>query len=211
MAQTCSKCSRLNPPDAVYCYYDGHVLGGSRNGGPVDVAHKPFLTPFVFPSGRSCRNFDELAVACQDEWQAARELLEKGFLESFLGGLGRSDLATAAREAAHFPDHDRGLDQLLAKLPSGVVEAPKLRAEPLEVTLGTLQVGQERTFQLHLENQGMRLLYGSVTSDDCPWLLLGDSPGAPQKLFQFCGEMTVPVRVGGKHLRAGVKSQEGRL
>jgi hypothetical protein len=211
MAQTCSKCSRINPPDALYCYFDGNVLGGARNGGPVDVAHQPFLSPLVFPSGRSCRNFDELAVACQEEWQAAREMLEQGFLESFLGGLGRSDLATAAREAAHFPDHDRGLDQLLAKLPSRVVEAPKLRAEPLEISLGTLQVGQDRTFNLHLENQGMRLLYGSVTSDDCPWLLLGDSPGAPQKLFQFCGEMTVPVRVSGKHLRAGVKPQEGRL
>ena len=33
MVQTCSKCSRANPADAVYCYYDGLVLGGhSRNG-----------------------------------------------------------------------------------------------------------------------------------------------------------------------------------
>jgi hypothetical protein len=212
MAQTCSKCSRINPADAAYCYFDGNVLAGhGRNGGRVAMGTQPFLNAFVFPSGRQCRNFDELAVACQEEWAAARDLLQQGYLESFLGGLGRSDLAMAAREAAHFPDRDRGLDQLLAKLPSHVLDVPKLRAEPLEVNLGTLPIGQDRQFQLRLENQGQRLLYGSVTVDDCVWLTLGDAAGAHEKLFQFGHDAVIPVHVRGKQLRAGIKPLEGRL
>jgi hypothetical protein len=212
MGQTCTKCSRVNPKDAAYCYHDGAVLAGhSRNGGPVAVGAAPFLSPFVFPSGRQCRTFDELVMACQHDWGSARDLLTEGFFESFFGGLGRADLAQAAREAARFPDHDRGLDQLLGNLPSRVVEPPRLFVAPQEVSLGTLKVGQDGRCELHLENRGMRLLYGSVTCDECDWLALGDAPGAPEKLFQFGAEATIPIHVKGKRLRAGNKPLEGRL
>src|SRR5713226_4330339 len=101
MAQTCTKCSRVNPPEAAFCYFDGAVLGGQgRNGGPVAVATQPFTNSFVFPSGRSCRNFDELALACHANWPEACDLLNKGFLSNFFGALGRSDLAAVARDAA---------------------------------------------------------------------------------------------------------------
>ena len=128
MVQTCSKCSRANPADAVYCYYDGFVLGGhSRNGGPVAVGAQSFASPFVFPSGKTCRTFNELALACQEDWTGARDLLQQGYLETFLGGLGRIDLVMAAKEAAKFPDHDRGLDQFLTKLPADVLERAQAR------------------------------------------------------------------------------------
>jgi hypothetical protein len=212
MAQTCSKCSRINPADAAYCYFDGNVLAGhARAGAPVAGGNQPFHNPFTFPSGRGCRNYDELAIACQSEWDAAKELLQQGYLEGFLGGLGRSDLALAAREAARFPDRDRGLDQFLAKLPSNALTPPKLRLDPQEVNLGTVKVGDDQHFDLNLENQGMRLLYGSVSSDGCPWLTVGEGAGAPEKLFQFGGHSTIPVHVRGKQLRAGNKPLEGRL
>src|SRR5207247_658673 len=117
--------------------------------------------------------------------------LQQGFLENFFGGLGRADLAFAAREAARFPDRDRGLDQLLAKLPSQVLEAPKLAVEPTDINLGVMQAGVDRELELRLDNQGMRLLYGTVTSD-CKWLTLGDKPGSSQKLFQFGSDMKIP-------------------
>jgi hypothetical protein len=212
MAQTCSKCSRVNPADASYCYFDGSLLEGhSQNGGGVRAGTQTFASHFVFPSGLICRNFDQLAQACQENWTQAVELLQEGYLERFLGGLGRADLAFAAREASRFPDRDRGLDQLLAKLPSQVLEAPKLHAEPREVNLGIMQVGDNRHFELHLGNNGSRLLYGSVTSDDCKWLALGDAPGTSQKVFQFGSEMVIPVQVRGANLRAGNKPLEGRL
>jgi hypothetical protein len=212
MPQTCSKCSRRNPPEAAFCFFDGISLPGhGHNGAAVARGAKPFLNPFVFPSGRLCRTFDELAVACQEDWPAARDLLRQGYLESFFGGLGRSDLALAAREAARFPDQDRGLDQLLTKLPSKVLDAPKLWVEPQEVSLGTLAVGQDRQFRLTLENQGQRLLYGSVTVEDGVWLTVGDAAGAHAKLFQFSHDTAIPVHVRGKGLRASVKPLEGRL
>jgi hypothetical protein len=211
MSQVCSKCSHANPPEAVYCYFDGVILGGhSVNGGPVRAGSQPFPSQFVFPTGQACRNFDQLAVACQQNWSSAVDLLKQGFLSSFLGGIGRADLALAAQEAARFPDQDRGLDQLLAKLPTQVLDAPKLHAEPTEVNLGVLPLGTNRHFELHLTNHGMRLLYGSVVSD-CKWLALGDGPGNPQKLFQFGAEALIPVQIRGQHLRAGNKSLEGHL
>jgi hypothetical protein len=211
MSQVCSKCSHVNPPEASYCYYDGAVLDGHRvNGGPVNAGSAPFPSPFVFPSGQHCRNFDQLAMACQQHWSSAVDLLRQGFLGSFLGGIGRVDLAMAAQEAARFPDTDRGLDQLLDKLPTQVLQKPRLVAEPTDINLGVLSVGADRQFDLHLANQGMRLLYGSVVSD-CKWLTLGEPPGNAQKLFQFGTEGTVAVQVRGQHLRAGNKPLEGHL
>ncbi len=211
MSQTCQKCSHVNPDDASYCYYDGAALAGhSANGGPVNAGSQPFPSQFVFPTGQTCRNFDQLATACQQNWAAAVGLLRQGFLASFLGGLGRADLAMAAQESARFPDADRGLDQLLAKLPSQVLEAPRLLVEPTEVNLGVVPLGTDRHFELHLANQGMRLLYGSVVSD-CKWLTLGEAPGSSQKLFQFGSDTIILVQVRGQHLRAGSKALEGHL
>src|SRR5207237_596070 len=152
-----------------YCYNDGAALAGRAGGGPIHAGSASFPTPFVFPNGQACRNFDQLAMTCQQSWPAALDLLKQGFLASFFGGLGRVDLALAAQEAAKFPDPDRGLDQLLGKLPTEVIEAPKLQAEPSEINLGQLPVGTDRTIELHLSNRGMRLLYGSVASDS-KWL-----------------------------------------
>jgi hypothetical protein len=211
MAQTCSKCSRANPAEAVYCYFDGFVLGGGngRNGGPVAVGAQTFGHPFVFPGGHACRSFDELALACQQDWSGACDLLAGGYLENFFGGLGRVDLALAAKEASKFPDRDRGLDQLLAKLPSEVLAEPTLRVEPQEVNLGVIDREAGRKFDLHLENQGMRLLYGSINSGE-GWLALGEAPGASEKHFQFHHEQTVPVQVRTEKLRAG-KPVEAKL
>ena len=87
MSLVCRTCTRVNPPEALFCYHDGAALvGGVGQGGPIAVGAQPFLSPFVFPSGRSCGNFDELVLACEAEWEAAQELLYQGYLESFLGG-----------------------------------------------------------------------------------------------------------------------------
>jgi hypothetical protein len=212
MAQTCTKCSRVNPPEAAFCYFDGAVLRGQgSNGGPVAIATQPFVNPFVFPTGRSCRNFDELALACHENWREAGELLQKGYLQSFFGALGRGDLSVAAREAAKFPDTDRALDQLLGQLPSDVLAPARLRVEPAELNLGTMAVGQDRVVQVHLRNQGMRLLHGTMTCDDCDWLSIGDAVGTPQRHFQFDHDSTIAIHVRGSHLRAGAKLLEGGL
>jgi hypothetical protein len=212
MVQTCQRCSRINPVEAAYCYFDGSLLQGhSGRGTPLKPGSQPFPTHFVFPSGLRCQNFDQLAFACQQNWTAAMELLQQGFLERFLATVGRSDLASAAREAARFPDRNRALDQLLAKLPTEALEAPKLQVSPSsDINLGMLEAGTNRTFPVQIENAGMRLLFGSIVSD-CKWLTFGEGAGNTQRLFQCTDTVTLNVHIHGQHLRAGAKQLEGRL
>src|SRR4051794_27689989 len=70
MPHPCPRCSRLNPPAAQFCYFDGHVLSaGARHA--VDPAKQRFPMPFVFPSGQACHSFDELVLAVQNHWESA--------------------------------------------------------------------------------------------------------------------------------------------
>jgi hypothetical protein len=210
MAQTCPRCSRANPAEALFCYHDGHPLGAGpgRHNGP---ARQRFPMPFVFPSGRCCHSFDELALGCFDDWAAALDLVRHGALASFFAGLGRGDLAQAARAAAGAADRERALDQLLAGLPTQALAPPRLHVEPTQLNLGVLRVGQGRRWELRLTNQGLGLLHGAVTCEGGTWLALGDGPGAARKVFQFLHEQVVPVHVRGRELRAGVKPLEARL
>jgi hypothetical protein len=212
MLQTCPKCHRANPADALYCYQDGFALGG-RNGhaGPVDPGAQPFLHPFVFPNGAVCRNFDQLALACHNEWSTAIELLRHGDLANFLAGLGRADLARAAREAARESDKDRALDQLLGQLPANTIEPAKLHVATLQLNVGQLSVGNDHRSELRLANQGMRMLSGTIAVEDGAWLTLGEGGGSPRKVFQFLSTTTIPVQIRGKLLRAAAKPIQGRL
>src|SRR5262245_9472872 len=163
MLLTCPRCSRLNPAEALFCYQDGAPLGDHSRRLGADPARQRFPMPFVFPSGQACHSFDELTLAIQDDWDAARGLLAHGVFTGFLAGLGRGDLALAAREAARLPDQDQALDDLLRALPSNVLQPPRAAAEPGQVNLGTLRHGQDVRFDLHLYNRGMGLLAGTVS------------------------------------------------
>jgi hypothetical protein len=214
MSQTCHDCSRVNPPEAAYCYFDGVQLNGRTDlpadGSSISFSNWVFPSPFVFPSGEMCKNFPQLARACRKNPQGAGDLLSQGFLESFLGSLGRVDLALAAREAARHPDRERGLDEFLAKLPGTALEPAKLEVEPGEIDLGRVAVGQESRFDLVLRNAGDRLVHGKVAVDDCPWLVLGDS-GAAEKLIQFTDRTVITVHVRSDRLRAYTKPQKGEI
>jgi len=211
-ALTCTKCSRANPSDAQYCYFDGVALGGAPAAKPSPIGQKSFSAPFTLPNGKQCQNFDQLAIGCQENWSGAVDALKQGYLEKFMASQGRADLAMAAREAARYPDKDRGLDQFLAKLPTQAIQPPKLTVDPAgELNLGNLQIGGTKSVPLKMRNQGMRLIYGSVTIENAPWLTLGSGAGANQKLFQFGSEMSIPVNIQGKRLRASNKPLEGKL
>src|SRR4051812_12781127 len=103
MAPQCPACHRVNPPQARFCFHDGVPLGGASAAGPIRAGSMPFMSPFVFPSGRACRTFDELVRAIEDEWATARDMLRQGYFDGFLAGVGRADLAQVARAAAHNP------------------------------------------------------------------------------------------------------------
>ncbi len=211
MTSTCRKCQRVNPPEAAYCFNDGVPLEGGGRGTPLSIDSLPFAMPFTFPSGFVCRNFNELALGCHSQWAVARDLLREGHLERFLGGIGRVDLAMTAREAARHPDPDRGLDDLLGRFPGDALAPAKLLLRTEQIDLGHIAVGGARRFALTLENSGMRLLSGSVTVEDSPWLSLGDGPNSGKKIFQFDDQTTITVFVVGKRLWAGRLPIEGRL
>ena len=211
MSLTCRTCRRMNPPDAQFCYYDGVALDGAGRRGPIAAGGQPFPTPFTFPSGKTCRTFDELALACDADWDGAKSVLQQGFLESFLGAMGRIDLAMVARQASRSPDVDRALDELLAKLPSTVREPAKLKVVQSDIDLGEMPSGSDLRLKLSLKNVGMGLLHGTVSCPDTPWLAVGDAPPGPQKMFHCRNEMELPVHVVGKSLRAGAKPLRGKL
>jgi hypothetical protein len=209
---TCPACARRNPAQAAFCYFDGVRLPGR-----ADVAEElvrrgqRFSVPFVFASGRPCHSFDELALACHDCWEEAREALRHGTLEQFLRKLGRLDLAEGAHEAARYPDLDRGLDQLLGRLPGAGLAPPSLRVEPPQVHLGTLRPGEAGHFDLRLFNEGQRLLFGTVRCVEGDWLALGGAAGGLDKMFACSTEQVVPVHVRGQSLRAWQKPLEAVL
>jgi hypothetical protein len=138
-------------------------------------------------------------------------MLKQGYIEKFLAGQGRADLAMAAKQAAKFPDKDRGLDEFLDKLPTQAVQKPQLTVEPTDINLGTLKIGADRKIDLKLRNDGQRLLYGSVVAENCNWISIGSASGGQKKLFQFGSELTIPLHISGKRLRAGSKPLEGKL
>ncbi len=206
MALACPHCARVNSSDARFCYFDGASL--LVNAGPVETARRTFLAPFVFPTGVTCVNYDEFAHGCQAHWDTAVDLLHQGTLQTFFSGLGRLDLAQAAQEAANFPDRDRGLDLFLARLPTTGLSLPKLEVRPKLINLGTLKIGQDKHLALTLENQGTRIVFGSVATT-VPWLAATDS--GESKLFQFRDNASIVIHVKGQHLRAAVKPLEGTI
>jgi hypothetical protein len=205
MTHVCKCCHRVSPPDAAFCYHDGAPLDGASvpsGHTALNIAGHPFALPLVFSSGRSCHNFNELALACHGEPSVALEMLRKGHLESFLAGQGRVDLAEAAHTARNAPDRLRGLDDFLGRLPGSALAPAKLRVEPTTLDLGTMRPREERLCELVLHNEGTRLLYGSATCSDHPWLSFGDKQAKKEKLFQFSDRLVLPLRIRGRYLAA---------
>lgn len=184
------------------------ALPGTDQAAHQEAGCIEFLRPFTLFDGGPCRNFNQLVTACQQHWKEARDLLVAGKLRDFFGQIGRIDLVEAAQLAERWPDADRGLDQLLGRLPNEVLQPAKLMVEPSNVNLGHVRANADASFDLVLTNQGMQLLYGAVASD-CDWLVLGEPPTQRQRLFQTPHDMHVRVRVA--KLRARPKPYQGQL
>src|SRR5262249_3239984 len=158
------------PLEALYCYYDGAELRPAHGDG---AAARQTRLPheFVFPSGRHCRTYDELAQGCQEEWDVAKRLLQDGVFGQFLTGAGRMDLAQAAQRAQTQADPDTALDTFLASLPATARGTPRLDLSPRRLMLGTVRAGETRQVRLTVMNQGKGLLKGTLTLDSGnPWL-----------------------------------------
>jgi len=209
----CPTCSRVNPANAAYCFYDGGALGKAAQMGPVGFGTRPFPLPFSFSDGQGCANYNQLVLACDRRWKEACANLGNGTWLAFFSTIGRADLASLAIQAAKETDPDIGLCRLLEGLPADAeaLRPPKLALTSPVEDLGELEPGKDHKFQLVIENQGLLLLCGSVTTN-CDWLFFSDrQDNASAKLFQTRDSYTLSVRVGGDKLRAAKKPLEGQI
>lgn len=196
---SCPRCRRANPQVAVYCYFDGADLRGRVDG---QALHR-LAQEFVFPSGRRCRTFDELAQGCRDEWSAARDLLRQGVFRQFFGSSGRADLARAAQEAMTQADGDIGLTTFLGALPVLQTQAPKLDINPRRFLLGNLLAGEQRTLQLIISNQGQGILQGTLTVvEGSDWLKM-EGANANQLAITTPREQKIVLKVDTRGQPAG--------
>ena len=202
MPRQCAVCSKTNPAEAHYCYYDGSSLSNERQQGPMPMGTLPFPMPFYFANGQACANFNQLALVCDERWEEARRLLAEGYWPTFFGCNGRLDLVEVAKQAAKEPDLDVGLSHLLEKLPvdPDALRPPKLAVQDTEINLGPLTPGTDQKFALGIINQGRLVLRGMI-SLDCDWLVFDDRSGATLKMFQTRSVCDMPMRVLGSKLR----------
>jgi len=213
MSVQCPTCSKVNPANAAYCYYDGRPLNQTGQKAPLGLGTLPFPLPFSFSDGLGCANYNQLALACDRRWNEARSYLVNRTWERFFSTIGRIDLATLAAQSAKETDPDVGLCYLLEGLPADAeaLRPPKLALTSTAEDLGALEPGKDHKLEVVIENQGMLMLRGSVMTD-CDWLFFGDRQGnASAKLFQTRDTYSLSVRVVGNRLRAGKKPLEGQI
>ncbi len=194
----CPRCQRANPETAGFCHFDGAELRSRQDGSFHRLARE-----FVFPSGRRCPTFDDFARGCRDEWPAVRDLLRQGTFAQFFGGLGRTDLAKAAQEAAANPDADIALTRFLDALPVIQTQAPKIDINPRRLQFGHLLAGEQRQIQLFITNQGQGILQGTLTvTEGNAWLKL-EGANPKQCAIATPREQQLAILVDTRHLPAG--------
>jgi hypothetical protein len=184
----CPRCQRANPKEAVYCHFDGVVL---RQGVAAPVGIE-----FVFPSGRRCRNFDDLVQGCQYEWEDARDMVKKGAFAKFLAGVGRMDLVKVATEAQSHVDPDIGLHNFINALPVVQVQGPRLDLSPRRLNMGSLRAGEKRTLRLTVNNQGKGLLQGKITvTEGTDWLRIDEADIEGRCALKTAKDQQITLRI----------------
>jgi hypothetical protein len=195
----CPRCQRPNPDIATYCHFDGIEL----RGGAAAAGAGRLNQEFVFPSGKRCATFDELAQACQDDWAGARELMRQGAFVRYFSSVGRMDLARAAQESMNQADPDIGLTNLVGSLPLTHTKGPRLDLAPRRLMLGAVPAGETRQVPLIVTNSGQGMLQGTLTvSEGGEWLRIGGSNNG-QCSVQTAREQQVMLQVDTRGLAAG--------
>jgi hypothetical protein len=200
MVQTCPRCQRVNPKDAVFCYNDGVFL----QQGTAPSYLSQFTQEFTFPSGRKCRSVEELVQGCNFEWESARDLLRRGEIARFLQKCGRGDLARSAQEAQTQPDADIALYHFLRQLPAQPTQTPRLDLRPRRMSLGPFRPGEQRQAGLTISNVGQGILQGKVTvSEGWEWLKLIGPTGQRECAVKTPRDQNIGLKLDTKGLVAG--------
>jgi hypothetical protein len=162
--QRCPRCQRANPTDASFCHNDGVPLDTLHVAGPGQFARE-----WRFPSGRACRNLEELAAACLGEWTEAKNALVRRDFVRFFQDNHRPDLARLVPPAE--PDSEVALQTFLERLPTHVKPAPSLDVAPRRLLVPNVRRGEDRRVSIRVLNRGTGLLHGDVVvPESAKWL-----------------------------------------
>ncbi len=195
----CPRCKHVNPEYAEYCYFDGVVLQAQQNTAAHRLPHD-----FVFPSGRRCQTFDDLAQGCQEEWTAARDLLQRGYFAQYFNTCNRADLVRAANDAKAQANPDIALTTFLISLPGARTQTPKLDLHPRRILLGHLLVGETKTVPLTITNQGQGVLQGTVTiTEGQDWLSLSETRPVQEADITTVREQILKLTINARGVAAG--------
>lgn len=209
-AVVCPRCQRVNPDYALFCFYDGAELRPSADGGARPAANQ-LPQAFVFPSGRHCQTFDQIAQGCQEEWQAASDLLRQGAFRQYFTNISRHDLARAAQEAMSQADQDIALTSLLSALPVTETQQPRLDLNPRRLLLGSIMAGETRQIPLTVYNQGQGTLQGTLkVTEGNQWLKLAGESDPGQCSLRTAREQSINLLIDTRGLPAG-QSYGGKL
>ena len=131
------------------------------------LEHPPTIQPFVFPSGQRAHNAEELALACEANWDDAKLVLRDGSLIGWLRtSLFRTDLANKAQATVdRQSDDDAALEEVLHVLDPNLT-LPQLSVSPKRLNFGRVPPGKQVTKDLRIQNKASRgHLFGTVTED----------------------------------------------
>jgi serine/threonine-protein kinase len=163
----CPKCQTSNPVGVPVCLACQTPFTGTT------------MNPFRFRSGKQATTLQELVALIDGNWTDGRYHLYAGDIANWLGGIGRADLATTARNlVANEKDENIGLEKFLQSLGPDAPPAPKLKVDKATVNFGTVDVelipkGQyTQTFRITNASRGH--LYGTIKSS-ASWLQVSDN------------------------------------
>jgi hypothetical protein len=166
---------------------------------------------FVFPSGRRCRTFDELAQGCQEEWNAARDLLRQGIFGQFFTNNGRADLLRASQDAKDQEDPDIGLIRFLNALPISKAQVPHLDLSPRRILLGNVLAGETKHVQLTVSNQGQGMLQGALkVTEGGQWLKIAGGSNTAECLLRTVRDQKISLVIDTRGM-ASAQTYAGKL
>ena len=158
MPRRCSECTRTNPSEAGFCFYDGTPLAdgaGTRpaRAAPSTTASGPSPAPFVFPRGETCRNFLQLALACQRDPADGDRDDAAGLSRKVLRLAGPHRPGAWRRPRPSHPTGSAAWTTCWASCPAHRCSRRCSTSSRRRIDLGVLPVGQDRRIRPDADQQ----------------------------------------------------------
>jgi serine/threonine-protein kinase len=194
----CPKCQTSNPVGVPVCLACQTPFTGTT------------MNPFCFRSGKQATTLRELVTLIDGNWTDGIYHFYAGDITNWLGGIGRADLATTARNIiANEKDENIGLEKFLQSLGPDAPPAPKLKVDKTKVNFGNVDVERiskrQYSRMLRITNASRGHLYGTIKSS-ASWLQVSDNNFSVNNI-------TITARAGsaGRKAEIEIRSNGGNI